>query len=198
MQMAQRLYEGIDIGGETTGLITYMRTDGVQMAPEAIDCGARRDRARSSATKYLPEKPRVYSAKAKNAQEAHEAIRPTDFTRTPASVRQYLDADQARLYELIWKRAIASQMQPAEIERTTVEIEAVNGARTAEPARGRLGRPLRRLHRRLYRPEGRRRARTRKTAACPRSVPAKRSPARTRSCRPSTPPSRRRAIPKRR
>ncbi|MBN9275406.1 MAG: topoisomerase DNA-binding C4 zinc finger domain-containing protein, partial [Mesorhizobium sp.] len=82
--------------------------------------------------KYLPEKPRYYSAKAKNAQEAHEAIRPTDFKRTPASVRQYLDADQARLYDMIWKRAIASQMQPAEIERTTVEIEAVNGARSAE------------------------------------------------------------------
>ncbi|RWF30890.1 MAG: type I DNA topoisomerase [Mesorhizobium sp.] len=131
MQVAQRLYEGMDIGGETAGLITYMRTDGVQMAPEAID--AARDAIVSEfGAKYLPEKPRFYTTKAKNAQEAHEAIRPTDFKRTPASVRQYLDADQARLYELIWKRAIASQMQPAEIERTTVEIEAVNGARTAE------------------------------------------------------------------
>ncbi|RWC18282.1 MAG: type I DNA topoisomerase [Mesorhizobium sp.] len=131
MQVAQRLYEGMDIGGETAGLITYMRTDGVQMAPEAID--AARDAIVSEfGQKYLPEKPRFYTTKAKNAQEAHEAIRPTDFKRTPASVRQYLDADQARLYELIWKRAIASQMQPAEIERTTVEIEAVNGARTAE------------------------------------------------------------------
>ena len=80
----------------------------------------------------------IYSTKAKNAQEAHEAIRPTDFSRTPASVRQYLDSDQARLYELIWKRAIASQMQPAEIERTTVEIDAVNGA--ARPACGRSAR----------------------------------------------------------
>jgi DNA topoisomerase-1 len=131
MQVAQRLYEGMDVGGETAGLITYMRTDGVQMAPEAID--AARDAIVSEfGQKYLPEKPRFYTTKAKNAQEAHEAIRPTDFRRTPASVRQYLDADQARLYELIWKRAIASQMQPAEIERTTVEIEAVNGARTAE------------------------------------------------------------------
>ena len=131
MQVAQRLYEGMDIGGETAGLITYMRTDGVQMAPEAID--AARDAITSEfGAKYLPEKPRFYTTKAKNAQEAHEAIRPTDFKRTPASVRQYLDADQARLYELIWKRAIASQMQPAEIERTTVEIEAVNGARSAE------------------------------------------------------------------
>ncbi|QND60828.1 type I DNA topoisomerase [Mesorhizobium huakuii] len=131
MQVAQRLYEGMEIGGETTGLITYMRTDGVQMAPEAIS-GARDAIAKEFGPKYLPEKPRQYTAKAKNAQEAHEAIRPTDFMRTPASVRQYLDSDQMRLYELIWKRAIASQMQPAEIERTTVEIEAVNGARTAE------------------------------------------------------------------
>ncbi|WP_404927391.1 type I DNA topoisomerase [Mesorhizobium sp. ORM16] len=131
MQVAQRLYEGMEIGGETTGLITYMRTDGVQMAPEAISA-ARDAIAKEFGPKYLPEKPRLYTTKAKNAQEAHEAIRPTDFMRTPASVRQYLDADQMRLYELIWKRAIASQMQPAEIERTTVEIEAVNGARTAE------------------------------------------------------------------
>jgi DNA topoisomerase-1 len=131
MQVAQRLYEGMEIGGETAGLITYMRTDGVQMAPEAIS-GARDAIVKEFGPKYLPEKPRQYTAKAKNAQEAHEAIRPTDFMRTPASVREYLDSDQLRLYELIWKRAIASQMQPAEIERTTVEIEAVNGARTAE------------------------------------------------------------------
>ncbi|RUX90265.1 type I DNA topoisomerase, partial [Mesorhizobium sp. M2A.F.Ca.ET.040.01.1.1] len=131
MQVAQKLYEGMDIGGETAGLITYMRTDGVQMAPEAIEA-ARNAIVSEFGAKYLPEKPRFYTTKAKNAQEAHEAIRPTDFRRTPASVRQYLDADQARLYELIWKRAIASQMQPAEIERTTAEIEAVNGARTAE------------------------------------------------------------------
>ena len=130
MQVAQRLYEGLDVGGETAGLITYMRTDGVQMAPEAISA-ARSSIVNEFGQKYLPEKPRYYSAKAKNAQEAHEAIRPTDFSRTPSQVRKYLDADQARLYEMIWKRAIASQMQPAEIERTTVEIEAVNGARRA-------------------------------------------------------------------
>ena len=156
MQIAQRLYEGMDIGGEATGLITYMRTDGVQMAPEAIS-GARSSIAKEFGERYLPEKPRYYTAKAKNAQEAHEAIRPTDFSRTPASVRKYLDADQARLYEMIWKRAIASQMQPAEIERTTVEIEAINGSRTAGLARRRLGDPVRWLHRRLHRPEGRRR-----------------------------------------
>ena len=130
MQVAQRLYEGLDVGGETVGLITYMRTDGVQMAPEAISA-ARSSIVNEFGQKYLPEKPRYYSAKAKNAQEAHEAVRPTDFSRTPSQVRKYLDADQARLYEMIWKRAIASQMQPAEIERTTVEIEAVNGARRA-------------------------------------------------------------------
>ncbi len=130
MQVAQRLYEGIDIGGESAGLITYMRTDGVQMAPEAI-AAARSAIAHEFGERYLPEKPRYYSSKAKNAQEAHEAIRPTDFSRTPSEVRKYLDADQTRLYEMIWKRAMASQMQPAEIERTTVEIEAVNGGRTA-------------------------------------------------------------------
>ena len=130
MQIAQRLYEGIDIGGETAGLITYMRTDGVQMAPEALTA-ARAAIAKEFGEKYLPEKPRYYSTKAKNAQEAHEAIRPTDFSRTPAEMRRFLDADQARLYEMIWKRAMASQMQPAEIERTTAEIEAINGGRVA-------------------------------------------------------------------
>src|SRR5690606_359022 len=131
MQVAQRLYEGIDIGGETAGLITYMRTDGVQIAPEAVE-GARAAILAEFGKDYLPEKPRHYSAKAKNAQEAHEAIRPTDFSRTPEQVRKYLDADQARLYDLIWKRAIASQMPAAEMERTTVEIEAVGNGQTAQ------------------------------------------------------------------
>ena len=123
MQVAQKLYEGIDIGGETVGLITYMRTDGVQMAPEAIDA-ARRAIGEQFGDRYVPEKARFYSTKAKNAQEAHEAIRPTDFNRTPDQVKRYLDADQLRLYDLIWKRGIASQMASAEIERTTVEILA--------------------------------------------------------------------------
>jgi DNA topoisomerase I len=130
MQVAQRLYEGVELGGETTGLITYMRTDGVQMAPEAIQA-AREQIGAGFGQRYLPEKPRYYSSKAKNAQEAHEAIRPTDFSRTPDQVRRYVDADQARLYEMIWKRAIASQMVAAEIERTTVEIEAANAGRSA-------------------------------------------------------------------
>ncbi|WEX11715.1 type I DNA topoisomerase [Chelativorans sp. AA-79] len=130
MQVAQRLYEGVDIGGETTGLITYMRTDGVQMAPEALEA-ARTAVSQTFGERYLPDRPRQYSTKAKNAQEAHEAIRPTDFSRTPDQVRQYLDADQARLYEMVWKRAIASQMEAAEIERTTVEIEASGQGRVA-------------------------------------------------------------------
>lgn len=126
MQIAQKLYEGIEINGEMAGLITYMRTDGVQIAPEAIDA-ARKVIHESFGKDYLPEKPRFYSTKAKNAQEAHEAIRPTDFQRSPNQVRHFLDNDQAKLYELIWKRAIASQMRSAEIERTTVEIEAKQG-----------------------------------------------------------------------
>lgn len=123
MQVAQKLYEGIDIGGETVGLITYMRTDGVQMAPEAIDA-ARSAIGEQFGARYVPEKARFYSTKAKNAQEAHEAIRPTDFNRSPDKVKRYLDADQLRLYDLVWKRGIASQMASAEIERTTVEILA--------------------------------------------------------------------------
>ncbi|OLL38930.1 type I DNA topoisomerase [Bartonella henselae] len=126
MQIAQKLYEGIEINGEMAGLITYMRTDGVQIAPEAID-SARKVIHESFGSDYIPEKPRFYSTKAKNAQEAHEAIRPTDFQRIPNQVRNFLDSDQAKLYELIWKRAVASQMRSAEIERTTVEIEAQQG-----------------------------------------------------------------------
>ena len=130
MQVAQKLYEGVDIGGGTTGLITYMRTDGVQIAAEGIEA-ARSAIESEFGSRYVPEKPRYYSTKAKNAQEAHEAIRPTDFTRTPASVRAHLDNDQMRLYELIWKRAVASQMPSAEIERTTVEIDASDGPSAA-------------------------------------------------------------------
>ena len=131
MQIAQRLYEGVDTGGETAGLITYMRTDGVQMAPEAI-AAARETIGKEFGDKYLPEKPRFYATKAKNAQEAHEAIRPTDFSRTPSMVKAHLDPDQYRLYEMIWKRAIASQMNPADLERTTVDIIATGAGKTAE------------------------------------------------------------------
>ena len=127
MQVAQKLYEGIDIGGETTCLITYMRTDGVQIAPEAIEA-ARNAIHDTFGANYVPEKPRFYSTKAKNAQEAHEAVRPTDFKRKPDDIKKFLDSDQFKLYELVWKRAIASQMKSADIERTTVEIEAINGS----------------------------------------------------------------------
>ena len=121
MQIAQRLYEGVDIGGETVGLITYMRTDGVDMAPEAI-AATRNAILKNFGEPYLPSVPRHYTTKAKNAQEAHEAIRPTELSRHPAQVRKTLDDDQFALYELIWKRTIASQMESAELERTTADI----------------------------------------------------------------------------
>ena len=131
MRIAQRLYEGIDIGGETVGLITYMRTDGIDMAPEAIT-GIRTMIGKNYGKDYVPDAPRRYQNKSKNAQEAHEAVRPTDASRTPRDVRNSLDSDQARLYELIWNRAVASQMQSAELERTTVDIEAKVAARLLE------------------------------------------------------------------
>jgi DNA topoisomerase-1 len=131
MRIAQRLYEGIDIGGETTGLITYMRTDGVSIAPEAVT-QTRKVIGEEYGKNYVPNAPRQYTSKAKNAQEAHEAIRPTDLSRRPASLRSRLDNDQARLYELIWMRTIASQMESAELERTTVDITAKAGSRTLE------------------------------------------------------------------
>ena len=124
MQAAQKLYEGIDIGGETVGLITYMRTDGVQAAPEALD-EARQVIGGLYGKEYVPDSARIYKTKAKNAQEAHEAIRPTSLSRNPGSLR--LESDLGRLYELIWKRMIASQMEAARIERTTIELESADG-----------------------------------------------------------------------
>ena len=121
MQIAQRLYEGIDVGGETVGLITYMRTDGVTIEPDAIkqihsviksEYGPR----------YAPFV-REYKSQQANAQEAHEAIRPTDVSRKPQDVAKHLDRDQARLYELIWKRTLASQMASAEMDQTAVDID---------------------------------------------------------------------------
>ena len=121
MRTAQQLYEGIDIGGETVGLITYMRTDGVQMAGEAI-AAIRGHIGHSFGDQYVPEKARIYSTKAKNAQEAHEAIRPTDVRRTPADMARYLSPEQRKLYELVWKRSVASQMQSAELDQVAVDI----------------------------------------------------------------------------
>ncbi len=123
MQVAQRLYEGFTIDGETVGLITYMRTDGVQISNDAINA-ARGLIEKNYGANYLPNSPRIYKTKAKNAQEAHEAVRPTDVTRKPADVAQYLDNDQLKLYELIWKRTIASQMEAAVMDQVAAEISS--------------------------------------------------------------------------
>jgi DNA topoisomerase-1 len=126
MQIAQRLYEGIDIAGDTVGLITYMRTDGVAIAGEAI-AAARSLIGDEFGSRYVPDQPRVYRSPAKNAQEAHEAIRPTDIDRKPADISAYLDRDQRRLYELIWKRTVASQMASALLDQVTVDITDPTG-----------------------------------------------------------------------
>jgi DNA topoisomerase-1 len=131
MQAAQKLYEGVEDQG---GLITYMRTDGVQTAPEAIE-EARSVIADRFGKDYVPEQPRFYKTKAKNAQEAHEAIRPTNLARRPEQVR--LEGDLGRLYELIWKRMAASQMEAARIERTTFDLDTADG-RTGLRASGQV------------------------------------------------------------
>ena len=124
MQIAQRLYQGIDIEGETTGLITYMRTDGTNISNEAID-EFRKLIEKDFGNKFLPNQPNSYSGKkAKNAQEAHEAIRPTDINRKPDDIKKYINADQYKLYDLIWSRALSSQMNPAEFDRNTILISS--------------------------------------------------------------------------
>jgi DNA topoisomerase I len=126
MRIAQRLYEGVDLGGETVGLITYMRTDGVAIAGEAIGA-ARSLIAADFGDRYVPQSPRVYRSPAKNAQEAHEAIRPTDLSRKPGDVVRHLDNDHRRLYDLIWKRTIASQMESAVLDQVGIDIADPNG-----------------------------------------------------------------------
>ncbi len=121
MRLAQQLYEGVDIGGETVGLITYMRTDGTTLSNDAIE-QARDLIKKDYGDKYLPDAPRIYKSKAKNAQEAHEAIRPTDLSRLPKDVARYLDEKQAALYELIWKRTMASQMENAVLDQVAADI----------------------------------------------------------------------------
>ncbi len=121
MQVAQKLYEGVDIGGETVGLITYMRTDGVEIVPEAVS-EIRREIEKLFSKRFVAPFIREYKTKAKNTQEAHEAIRPTDISRLPKDLKKRLKPDEANLYELIWKRALASQMSSAELEQTTAEI----------------------------------------------------------------------------
>ncbi len=123
MMVAQKLYEGVNLGGELTGLITYMRTDGVDVAPEALT-RTRTAISLNFGDKYLPGSPRAYKSKLKNAQEAHEAIRPTDPARTPDMVARHLDSDQQKLYELIWKRLIASQMEGAQLNQVTADIQS--------------------------------------------------------------------------
>ena len=132
MRCAQQLYEGVDLGGETVGLITYMRTDGVQMAREAT-LAIREHVGETYGADYVPATAREYSSKAKNAQEAHEAVRPTDVSRTPSSVARFLNAEQHRLYELVWRRAVASQMQSAELDQVSVDVA---GPRTRLRATG--------------------------------------------------------------
>ena len=126
MQIAQKLYQGIEIEGETIGLITYMRTDGTNLSKDAVS--AFRDYIKKEiGNEYLPSDALNYSGKkAKNAQEAHEAIRPTDIIRTPQSVKKYLSTDQNKLYDLIWSRALSSQMESAKFDRNTITISSDN------------------------------------------------------------------------
>ncbi|MBY0576569.1 MAG: type I DNA topoisomerase [Gallionellaceae bacterium] len=121
MRTAQSLYEGVDIGGQTVGLISYMRTDSVSLAKEAVQ--EIRDYIRSNfSSEYLPSTQPAYKSKTKNAQESHEAIRPTSIERAPDSIRSHLTADQARLYEMIWKRTLACQMAPARFDTVSLDI----------------------------------------------------------------------------
>ena len=129
MRLAQQLYEGADIGGETVGLITYMRTDSVTLSQEAVRA-ARALIADQYGKKFLPESPRVWKTQAKNAQEAHEAIRPTDLLRRPDDVRRYLSDDQLKLYELIWRRTVASEMESAQLDQTAVDLVSKDGKTT--------------------------------------------------------------------
>ena len=124
MQIAQKLYQGIEIEGDTVGLITYMRTDGTNLSADAVS-DFRNFIKKEYGNEYLPENPNNYSGKkAKNAQEAHEAIRPTDINRNPDSVKKYLSSDQQKLYSLIWSRALSSQMETAKFDRNTITIES--------------------------------------------------------------------------
>ncbi len=125
MRTAQRLFEGVTLDGETVGLITYMRTDSVHLAGGALTA-CREQIARRYGERYVPEKPRAYRTRTKNAQEAHEAIRPTEISRTPDQVRRYLDGDQRRLYELIWKRTLASQMASALLDRVVADLASAD------------------------------------------------------------------------
>ena len=127
MRVAQQLYEGMDVGGGTVGLITYMRTDSFNMAAEAV-MQIRDYVKKNFDAEYLPKSPVMYKTKSKSAQEAHEAIRPTDISRSPASVRQFLTDEQFKLYEMIWKRALACQMSPAKFDAVSVDLSVGSDA----------------------------------------------------------------------
>ena len=152
MMLAQRLYEGVELGDEgSVALITYMRTDSVSVSSDAI--AQVRDHIGSSyGENYLPEKPNFFKSK-KDAQEAHEAIRPTDVARTPESVRRYLDDDMFKLYQMIWQRFVASQMVPAVFDQTTIDVDAADYTFRATGS----VHEVRRLSRRVPGREGRRR-----------------------------------------
>ena len=122
MRIAQKLYEGLSIKGSPTALITYMRTDSLSIGAQALE-QARAQIGRMFEASYLPDKPRFYKTKARSAQEAHEAIRPINFSTTPESVAPFLDGDQQKIYQLIWRRALASQMASAAIDKLAIEIE---------------------------------------------------------------------------
>ncbi len=125
MQVAQKLYEGIDVGGEMMGLITYMRTDSLNVSEDAL-AEMREHISTNYGADYLPPKARHFKTKSKNAQEAHEAIRPTAFERTPQAMKQVLDADGWKLYQLIWKRALASQMAPAILDQVRADLQSTD------------------------------------------------------------------------
>ncbi|HEY0975174.1 MAG TPA: DNA topoisomerase, partial [Solimonas sp.] len=139
MRTAQQLYEGVDIGGETVGLISYMRTDSVTLSQDAL-ADIRKVIPQQFGAKALPPEPRYYKTKSKNAQEAHEAVRPTSAARLPKDVAKYLQPDQAKLYELVWKRTVASQMEQAVFDTVAAELRAgdkhafkANGSTLVEP-----------------------------------------------------------------
>ena len=121
MRTAQKLYEGTEIDGETTGLITYMRTDSVVMSNEAVN-QIRNFVGENYGKEYLPDVPRVYKSKAKNAQEAHECIRPTNVNLTPKNIKQYITGEEHKLYEIIWQRAVSSQMASAILDQVAIDI----------------------------------------------------------------------------
>lgn len=138
MQVAQQLYEGIDVGEGSTGLITYMRTDSVNLAAEAVT-ELRELIAERYGAKNVPDEPRTYKTKSKNAQEAHEAIRPTSALRLPDDIKSFLDKDQYKLYNLIWKRTVASQMVSATLDTVAIDLVAAdhvfraNGSTIVDP-----------------------------------------------------------------